>query len=198
MDREIRFPNDWKRNDSDRKRQMSLNFDLWKFEESGMFNLKRNKSQHDLPGDSGDHDAPGHASGQYNSITAAQGTAAAIAKYPTSHARTASNGSYRKEEENGTRSIAKFFTASAPSKTSYTRKESQYKDRPLENRYPARPAKPREQAKDATPSWKKKWNPIGIFVWGFAYNLKVKDLLDNFGCFGEITNGKFLSIALFL
>ena len=38
--------------------------------------------------------------------------------------------------------------------------------------------------------WRKKDSPIGIFIWGFPFELKVYNLLDNFSGFGEIRNSK--------
>lgn len=38
--------------------------------------------------------------------------------------------------------------------------------------------------------WKKKFKPIGLFLWGFPDSVKVKDLLDTFSVFGELVNGK--------
>ena len=38
--------------------------------------------------------------------------------------------------------------------------------------------------------WRKKDTPIGIFIWGFPFELKVNNLLDNFSMFGEIRNSK--------
>lgn len=32
--------------------------------------------------------------------------------------------------------------------------------------------------------------PIGIFIWGFGDRIRVKDIIDSFGCFGEMINGK--------
>ena len=39
-------------------------------------------------------------------------------------------------------------------------------------------------------NWRKKENPIGVFIWGFPFEPKVSDLLENFSSFGEIRNGK--------
>ena len=70
---------------------------------------------------------------------------------------------------------------------SLPRNTSKLNERPKSRDYGSFEKRSSFSGKD-TLNWRKKDNPIGIFVWGFPFDPKVSDLLEIFSGFGEIRN----------
>ena len=116
------------------------------------------------------------------------------------------------------RSIAGVPSASQPEKAGQAASSSHASFRPLSNtrkfsfelstaKRPSFPSTPnrfvsrqlKQGSRDAMDSVNirstNKPNPIGIFIWGFPDAIRVKDIIATFSVFGEMTNGKSISIS---